>query len=293
MFLGIEIGGTKLQLGVGPGDGSLTGLCRLAVDVERGAHGIRKQIVRAVPQLLADAQRRTSEIQGIGIGFGGPVDEHRRCVIKSHQIPGWDDYPLAQWAEGEFKLPVSIGNDADVAGLAEARLGAGRGCNPVFYVTIGSGVGGGLIIDGRIMRGVGLGAAEVGHLRMRTAFGYVPLEELCSGWGIQNRTRRSVPELAERIRNGDTEAQVMLNEAWSYLAEGLCHVIALVCPQRIVIGGGVSLIGDLLFKPLRELVSSRVFRPFATCTDIVPAQLGEEVVVQGALLLARQLHEIG
>jgi glucokinase len=288
MYLGIEIGGTKLQLGIGPGDGTFNGFWRGPINVELGASGIRRQIVDTVPLVLANGQRQIEELKGIGIGFGGPVDDHRRCVIKSHQIHGWDNFPLATWLEEQFRLPVALGNDADVAGLAEAHFGAGKNCNPVFYITIGSGLGGGLIIDGKIVRGVGLGAAEIGHLRMRTTDGYSTLEDLCSGWGIEQRIGISVPQLAEGYRQGDAKARSILNEGWSRLADALCHVIALICPQRIIIGGGVSLLGeDVLFQPLRELVAKRVFRPFAGSTEIVPASLREEVVVHGALLLAR------
>lgn len=285
MYLGIEIGGTKLQFGLGSGDGTLTTLRRETVDVPGGAVGIREQIVRVAHELQA---MTAPPIEAIGIGFGGPIDDRSRRVIKSHQIHGWDNFPLAQWAEEQFHVPVAIGNDADVAGLAEAHFGAGRGCNPLFYVTIGSGIGGGLIIDGRIHRGTGDGAAEIGHLRMMTPNGPVILEDLCSGWGIERRSGIPVPELARRCAAGDQAAQGILNEAWSNLADALCHVIALVCPRRIVIGGGVALIGeDMLFSPLRRMVAERVFRPFAGCCDIVQAHLGEAVVVHGALELAK------
>src|ERR1043166_2441017 len=97
MFLGIEIGGTKLQLGIGPGDGTLAGLWRGPVTPADGAGGIRQQIRQAVPELLANAKRKRDELRGVGIGFGGPVDDRTHTVIKSHQIEGWDDFPLADW----------------------------------------------------------------------------------------------------------------------------------------------------------------------------------------------------
>src|SRR5205823_13453235 len=115
MFLGIEIGGTKLQLGVGPGDGTLHSLWRDNVDVAVGGDGIRRQIVAAVPELLAQAGLDRSQLKAVGIGFGGPVDDATRSVIKSHQIEGWDDFPLAAWVEELVGLPAALGNDADVA----------------------------------------------------------------------------------------------------------------------------------------------------------------------------------
>lgn len=314
MFLGIEIGGTKLQLGLGEGDGRVASLWRGTVNPAAAGEGIRGQILSALPELLAKAHIDRSQLRGVGIGFGGPVDDATRTVIKSHQIEGWDDFPLAKWTEELLGCPAVLGNDADVAGLAEALFGAGKGLSPIFYITIGSGIGGGLIINGEIYRGCGRGAAEIGHLRvpmqihrMRTDI----LEQAASGWGIanlaQHRVRHKSGELLTELagsKNGITPEHVaeaaakddrlawdILTESWSALAEGICLVIALLCPRRIVIGGGVSLMGEkVFFKPLRKLVAERVFKPFADCCDIVPAALGEEVVVHGALALAAKLR---
>jgi glucokinase len=305
MYLGIEIGGTKLQLGVGADDGKLRGLWRGVVDVAAGPEGIRRQIVAAVPELLAKAGIERGDLRGAGIGFGGPVDDATHTVIKSHQIAGWDNFPLADWIAEVVGLSAVLGNDADVAGLAEALHGAGKGLSPIFYITIGSGIGGGFIINGEIYRGCGRGAAEIGHLRTWYVMHHftgawsevvVPLEERASGWALGRwwkhsklPAEHSAQDLAALARQGDHEARDILHSAWGTLAEAICHVIALLCPRRIVIGGGVSLMGEkLLFEPLRRMVAERVFKPFAGWTDIVPAALGEEVVVHGAIALARQ-----
>ena len=321
MYLGIEIGGTKLQIGVGPADGTLAGLWRAAVDIAAGPEGIRRQIGAAVPELLSRSGLGRAQLRGVGIGFGGPVDDRTHTVIKSHQIEGWDNFRLADWVSDLLDLPAVLGNDADVAGLAEALFGAGKGLSPIFYVTLGSGIGGGLIVNGEIYRGCGRGAAEIGHLKMHgvqaTDSGVSmetsgPLEEYASGWAIarnasaaarnseasgslllrlvggdsQSITARHVAQVAEQ---GDEFARSILNAAWTTLAQAIGHVIVLLCPRRIVIGGGVSLMGEqLFFEPLRALVAERVFKPFANCYDIVPAALGEEVVVHGAVALARR-----
>jgi glucokinase len=311
-YLGIEIGGTKLQLGIGPGDGTLKALWRGPVDVAAGADGIRKQITRAVPELLQKADLSPSQLQGVGIGFGGPVDDSNQTVIKSHQIEGWDGFPLADWISEMVGLPAALGNDADCAGLAEALFGAGKGLSPIFYITIGSGIGGGLIINGEIYRGCGRGAAEIGHTRILVGTPEVTiLESSASGWGIERTvnevlavpgrhadsslrrlagtTQITAAQVAEAASQGDRLAQNILSCARSDFADAVCNVIALLCPRRIIIGGGVSLMGErLLFEPLRQLVAERVFRPFAKCYDIVPAALGEEVVIHGALALARR-----
>src|SRR5262249_5876976 len=265
------------------------------VEVAAGPEGIRRQLAGAVPELLSARGIERSDVRGLGVGFGGPTDDERQRVLRSHQVAGWDDYPLADWLQDGVGVPAVLGHDADVAGLAEALHGAGKGLSPVFYVTLGSGIGGGLIVEGEVYRGAGRGAAEVGHLRLPTEEGMRPLEQLASGWAIGERASRlmgrpvSAGDVAELARTGGAVAQGVLEGAWTQLAEALCSVIALLCPRRIVIGGGVSLMGEeLLFAPLRRRVAERVFAPFAGLTEVVPAALGEEVVVHGAIALARR-----
>lgn len=321
MYLGMEIGGTKLQLGVGADDGKLRGLWRGTVDAGAGPEGIRRQIVAAVPELLAKAGIERGDLRAAGIGFGGPVDDATHTVIKSHQIEGWDNFPLADWIAEVVGLPAVLGNDADVAGLAEALHGAGKGLSPIFYITIGSGIGGGFIINGEIYRGCGQGAAEIGHLRLlvggRSQNGGFDtaedvLEGVASGWALGLRAQLSArvsseqyqtilrlaggdakqitaQHISEAANQGDCSAKSLLEMPLFYLAHAICHIIVLLCPRRIIIGGGVSLMGEkLLFEPLRRMVAERVFKPFAGLTDIVPAALGEEVVVHGALALAHK-----
>jgi glucokinase len=316
MFLGLEIGGTKLQIGLGAGDGSIVGLWRGQIEPSAGAEGIRQQILLAVPELLRSARVPPSRLQAAGVGFGGPVDDASQSIIKSHQIHGWDDFPLAQWLTETLHVPVFLGNDADVAGLAEALHGAGQSCSPLFFITIGSGIGGGFIVDGQIYRAVGKGAAEIGHLRVadvrkRGEHVMCPLEDIASGWGIGKHVRHLLSDgeghrsllwklaegdlgrvtaelIGEAAKQGDSFSRTHLGEALVALSEAICAVIVLLCPRRIVIGGGVSLLGEaLFFEPLREMVAERAFKPFAGLTDIVPAALGEAVVVHGALALAK------
>jgi len=316
MLLGIEIGGTKLQWGMGVGDGTLAGVWRGNVDPTAGAEGIRRQIVEAVPMLLTQAGRMRSDLRGVGIGFGGPVDDATGTVVKSHQIAGWDDFPLADWISDMVGLPAVLGNDADVAGLAEAHFGAGKGLSPIFYITIGSGIGGGLIVDGKIYRGFGRGAAEIGHLLVSTkdmegAEQQCLLEEVTSGWALakfaqammvqeknqgsllwslaDNRVEAVTGQMVgQAAEQGDHLAMAVLQRGIDALAEAISQMLTLLAPRRIVIGGGVSLLGeDLLLRPLRDEVAKRVFRPFTGRYDIVPATLGEEVVLHGAMLLAR------
>lgn len=295
MFLGIEIGGTKLQLGLGAGDGTVAALWRGSVDRAAGGDGIRRQITEAVPELLAKAGVSRSQLRGVGVGFGGPTDDATQSVIKSHHIAGWDGFPLASWLTEMLDLPTVICNDADVAGLAEALFGAGQGLSPIFYITVGTGVGGGLILDGDIYRGVGKGAAEIGHVRPTYPLddprrGGI-LEDFAAGMGMERHVgnRFTGKQIAERAIAGDPECRTVLDAATQALAENICTVIKLLCPRRVIIGGGVSLIGEeLFFEPIRRYVTERGMQALTGLTDIVPAALGEEVVIHGALALARR-----
>jgi len=310
LYLGIEIGGTKLQIGLGPGDGRLVQLCRETVDLPRGPEGIRAKIAAAVPRLLHDAGILLDQLKGVGIGFGGPVDDATRTIVKSHQIEGWDGFPLAEWVSEIVKCPAALGNDADVAGLAEALFGAGKGLSPIFYITIGSGIGGGLIVDGQIYRGCGRGAAEFGHLKVMAGDALVTLEHVASGWSIGRRARTLLATgqgkdsvLNRMVSNveaitaahvglaavaNDSFARSILEGACDAIGQALRHVVVLLCPRRIVLGGGVSLMGGVLFELLRQHLGRIDFAPFGGLTDLVRSSLGEEVVVHGALALARR-----
>lgn len=307
-FLGIEIGGTKLQLGLGQGDGRIAALRRLTVEPARGASGIRDQIVQAFPTLLEAAGIDRSAIAAAGVGFGGPVDAQDGRIDRSFQIEGWEGFPLAEWIRRELRIrAASVHNDADTAGLAESRFGAGRGLDPLLYITVGSGIGGALILHDRIYRGAGRGAAEIGHLLVPTGEPGVwdELERIASGWGIARAGQtafdagRFVPvghdgarpitgvDVAEAARRGIPEASAIVSRAQEALGFAIAQAVALVAPRRIVIGGGVSMSGEDWFRGVREAVDRLAFPPFRGSFDIVPAALGEEVVVHGALALAR------
>lgn len=311
MFLGIEIGGTKLQLGVGSGEGPpLTALERIDARPERGAEGIRQQIEEAGKRLI-----KRYGITGIGIGFGGPVDSARGRTIVSHQVEGWKDFPLVEWAEETFGLPTLLANDSDSAGLAEARLGAGKGRRVVFYNNIGSGIGGALVLDGQLYQGGTGVASEIGHLRLgpEAEQPSQDLESAASGWAITAAVRAQLDSsavdtrdaadllsrcsgdlerlntkiIAEAAEAGNRVAAAAFDRACRAIGWALAQMATLLAPNVIVMGGGVSLVGErLFFEPLRRYVHQYVFPPLAGTFEIVPARLGEEVVVHGVLALA-------
>ena len=324
MFLGIEIGGTKLQFGVGAGDGSaLTRLERRVVDPEQGAAGIRAQILDAVHPLI-----NQYPVRGIAFGFGGPVDNQRGRVTTSHQIRGWDDFPLVDWTEQSFGQPAVLYNDCDAATVAEARLGAGVGARLVYFVTVGTGVGGGFAIDGKL-HGVGRPAvAEIGHLRpgLAATKPIETVESLASGRGIVAAAQRRLTargglardasprpqnplaeaglwsacqgnpdqltahQVAQAAELGDPLARTILEDAIRALGWAIAQVITLTAAEVIVVGGGISLIGETgFFTPLRREVERYVFGPLHGSWRLVPTRWGESVVVHGALALAAEV----
>lgn len=308
LSIGVEIGGTKTQVGIGSADKGLLpgGLARRQVNRENGASGILRDTVSMLEEILASQHLRLSDIGKIGIGFGGVLDSARGVTLKSYQIDGWTDFPLKEWAERQWGKPVLIENDASAAGLAEYVLGNGRGCSRLFYITAGSGVGGGWILNGRIDNGQGLGTAEIGHMwipdpRSGTL---TELEQICSGWAIGQRARRAaanagslMQEMAGSLEKIDAEtvylaaekddeiATLILRETCQTLGAAIGNVVALLHPQRVILGGGVSLMGPIFWDLLQEEFRSRLIPAFAPQVELVQAKLRENVVVIGALCL--------
>jgi glucokinase len=297
--LAIEIGGTKLQLFVGDDGANILQRWRFNVDRAQGGEGIRDQIATALPEIL-----RQHDVAAIGVGYGGPVDWQTGRICCSHQIEGWSDFPLGDWLRELTGKCVAIDNDANVAALGEALRGAGQGSNPVFYVTLGSGVGGGLVVGGKIFHGAKPGESEIGRVRLDRAGTIV--EERCSGWAVDRRIREFIsgsPDsvlvqhaakqnggeakyLGAALAQSDPEAQRILNEVAEDLAFGLSHVVHLMHPESIVLGGGLSLIGEPLRLAVERALDRFVMHAFTPRPRIAIAALREDAVPVGALLLA-------
>jgi glucokinase len=297
--IGIEIGGSKLQLVRGDAEGRIQQRHRLPVDRQRGGIGIRRQIESILKELIADAP-----LEAIGIGFGGPVDWRTGRIRVSHQIEGWRGFELGAWLKGLSGAPVRVDNDANVAALGEARLGAGAGANPVFYVTLGSGVGGGLVVEGRIYHGASPGEAEIGHLRLDR--NGATLESRCSGWAVDARIRKLASEnpdgaiskavhaepgaearhLRAAIEGQDALAVSILEEMSVDLAFALSHATHLFHPETIVLGGGLSLVGEPMRQALERQLPQFLMEVFRPGPALRLSALGEDAVPVGALLLA-------
>lgn len=298
-FLGIEIGGTKLQVVVGDGSGVITRRFRFDVDPARGAEGIRDGIAA----ILDEALPATSP-QAVGVGYGGPVNWRDGRIRCSHHVPGWSDFPLGDWLRQRCGVTVHVDNDANVAALGETHLGAGRGCNPVLYVTLGSGVGGGVTVDGRIYHGAAPGEVEIGHVRLDRAG--TTVESRCAGWSVDRKIRESLAAgtggslarfvgnetrgearfLAPALAAGDAVARRILDETAGDLAFGLSHAVHLFHPEIIVLGGGLALLGEPLRAAVAAALPDLLMEAFRPGPAIGLARLGEAAVPVGALLLA-------
>ncbi|MBC3786312.1 ROK family protein [Spirosoma utsteinense] len=305
MNLGIEIGGTKLQVVTSDASGRLATRYRHHVDPAQGAAGILAQLTDTFGQL-------SEQPEAIGVGFGGPVDWKTGRIATSHQVNGWSGFDLAGWLREQIPgATIRIENDANVAALGEARRGVATGFNHVFYVTLGSGVGGGLVIDNQLYHGSFPGEAEIGHLWLVPPSADSPgqtIEQTVSGWAVDQQIRDLLPQLpadsplrrmVEQERGGrkpatflheayeqsDPVARMLIEQIGSVLALGLSHVIHLFHPDAIVLGGGLSLIGEPLRAAVRQALPRFVMKAFHPAPIVLLAKLGEDAVPTGALEL--------
>jgi len=304
--LGIEIGGTKLQSAVVDGDGAV--LLRRADRVEpaAGAEGLRGALAAQLREIVSTWRGTGGRdpLVAAGVGFGGPVDRDRGVVAASFHVSGWTGFPLAQWVADVLDgLPVVLENDSNVAALAEATVGAGRGRRLVFYTNAGSGIGGGFVIDGGLYRGRSSGEMELGHLRLGPDGGI--LEDVAAGWALDRRAREEAAahpqgavaaraggaaadarHVAAAAADGDAAARAILDGAARHYAWALSHVVHLLNPDVIVLGGGVAEIGAAWRDRVASFLEGFVMTPLRPAPDVALALLGQDVVPVGAALAA-------
>lgn len=300
--MGIEIGGTKLQLVTGTADGKILTKHRFQIDKEQGAKGIRDIIEETVKQ------NYRAKIAAVGIGFGGPVNWQTGMIATSFHIEGWSDFNFADWLEPIVEAPVFVENDANVAALGEAVCGAGKNYSLVLYVTIGSGIGGGMVIKDEIYHGAIPGEVEIGHLRMNREGD--TFQSLCSGWAIDERIRKLnarkpsgvLAQLTGDRRSGeaafikmaieknDVLATQLFEEVIDDLAFGLSHAIHLFHPEILILGGGFSMVGQILESSIQKKIAAYIMKAFHPGPVVRLAKLQELSVPTGALLLAAQKY---
>lgn len=299
-YLGIEIGGTKIQIVAADQDLNVLGHSHFLVGQIKDANFIRKELEERVSEYLS-----RGPIKSIGVGFGGPILPATGQVYQSFQVDGWEGFNLKNWLTEKTGVPTFVDNDANIAALAESTLGAGRLYESAFYITLGSGVGGGFVLKNEIYHGREPGEFEIGHIRIDKTG--TTLESCCSGWALNNKLKLYIenhPEsalakfagedsvngskyLSKAIQDGDEHADRIFQEMIDNLAFGLSHLIHLVNPEVIIIGGGLSLIGEYLKERLKESLPKYLMEPMKNkLPDVKMAELGELVVPLGAISLA-------
>ena len=292
--LAIDIGGTKLAAGVVDAAGHVHSFLVTPTDGETGRDRVVERLLELGRRAAEASELPWSEIRAVGIGCGGPLDA-RRGLISPPYLPGWHDVPLVAIAEEAYGLPVVVENDATAAAAGEHRYGAGAGTRNLVYLTVSTGVGGGVVVDGRLYRGSQGNGAELGHVtvdwRGRVCRGCGRrgcLEAYVSGTSIAERAREAgldlatAADVAAAARSGDAGAQAVWEETVAALACGLTSIVNLFEPELVVIGGGVSRAGEMLLGPVRERVRADAMTPAGAEVEIVPSALGERVGVVGA-----------
>lgn len=306
--LGVDIGGTKIAVGLVDAGGKQVAGGRIPTLAGEGPERVIDRLLALCRQVLDDAAVPTEQIAGIGISCAGPIDMEKGLIKTAPNLPGWSDVPLVSIFEEALHIPTFLENDANAAAVGEYRFGAGRGHRNMVYMTVSTGVGGGVVLDGRLYRGETGAAAELGHTviaydgRACNCGGRGCLEAYASGTGLAKRAQEMIaegaqsilPDLAggvenitaevivEAVRRGDEAASRLWNETMEILGIGVASVVNTFNPSIVVIGGGLTNAGELLFDPVRRVAKERAMPPLAAVVEIVPATLGGIVGVVGA-----------
>ena len=309
--LGIDIGGTNLVVGSVAEDGSsIVASASEPTHSEAGATDVVDRLVGLAERAIATTRREApgAEILGVGVGAPGPLDTKRGIVLLTPNL-GWVNMPLRQLIHDRLGLPAALDNDANCAVLGEWWVGAARGARHAIGITIGTGIGGGLIIDGQLYHGASDVAGEIGHTTIDTegrrckCGNYGCLEAYASGPNIALRAVEEIEAGAEsRLRalvggdlgkitaqtvyqaaaDGDELALEVVNDTAKFLGVGIGNLLNVFNPDLVVVCGGVTLAGDHLFEPLRREVARRAFKPAVTACRIVPGELAGTAGVYGA-----------
>ena len=305
--VGVDLGGTKISTALADCEGNVLAQSIIPTNAHEGEERVLERIIKSIQSVISEGDCGCDDIVAIGIGSPGPLDSQKGIIIKTPNLP-FTNFNLVRPLEEKFKVPVFLDNDANVAAIGEYMLGAGRGKRNMVYFTVSTGVGGGAILDGNIYRGNTSNALEIGHMTVapfgpRCGCGNIGcLEAVASGTAIGKRGREAVLskvdtslkefenvtsyEVFKEAEKGDAVAKDIIEEALNYLGIGIANAIAIFDPEMVVIGGGVSKAGDIVFERVRQVVNKRCFKSMADACTIVPAGLGTDAGVIGAVALA-------
>jgi glucokinase len=315
ILLGIDLGGTKILAGAFDSSIRLLGSAKRPTLREVGPDGVTARIVETVTEALQTAGRSLHEVTGVGIGAPGPLDPDTGVVLTTPNL-GWENFPLAAKLSEALGKPVFLDNDVKLAALGETRHGAAVGANSVVALWVGTGIGGGVLVGGRLVHGAGKNAAELGHMVVKAngprcgcgVRGH--LEALASrssierdlreavAWGTKSRLERLVKknktrqirssELYRAYEKGDDLTRRLIHRAARYIGIGVGNMLNILSPERVVLGGGIfEAFGEDLLERIKTSARKNSFDVAFDACEIVIAKLGEEAGVIGAAELAK------
>lgn len=309
--VGVDLGGTRFRACLIDREGNILRRRSWPTEAEGGPDHVIRRLSAGVLEVCApDGLAR---VAAVGLGAPGPLDPWLGVILSTPNLPGWDQVPLRDLMQSELGLPVVLGNDANLAGLGELYFGAAKGLKDVVYLTVSTGIGGGVITDGRLLLGAHGLAGELGHMTILPdgplcgCGNHGCLEALASGTAIgraaRARLRSGEPSRLLRLVEGDIDrvdaelvaraaaegdalADEVFQSAATYLGIGVANILHAFDPEMVVIGGGVSQAGEMLFGTVRRVVQERAMPAYRATANIVPAALGDDAGLMGAAALA-------
>ncbi len=305
--IGVDLGGTKISTAISTIEGNILANVVLPTKAEEGEVAVLGRIIQSIDEVIVGSSTSIDEVEAIGIGSPGPLDAKKGIIITTPNLP-FKDYNLVQPLKEKYNIPVYLDNDANAAAIGEYMFGAGKGKESIVYFTVSTGVGGGAVLDGKVYRGHTSNALEIGHTTVdpngpRCNCGNLGcLEAMSSGTAIAKKGKEAVStnvetslkkydtitsyEVFKEAEAGDEVAKDIIDNALTYLGIGVANAIATFDPEMIIIGGGVSKAGDIVFDTVKKVVNKRCFKSMAESCEIVPAGLGSDAGVVGAVALA-------
>ena len=314
VYAAVDFGGTRIRSAIVLPDGSVEGWNTTETPHGEGASAVVARVAESVETSITSSGVQVAEIRAMGVAAPGPLDHKTGMVLHAPNIPGFENVQVAGPLSNRLGVPVFLGNDANLAALAEHAYGAGRGVRDMVYVTVSTGVGGGVLVDGELLLGATGNAGEVGHATVNMHGDYHQcgnlgcVEMYASGGGMSQqagaalaagrqsslrsafdeRGRVTGREVIKAARLGDGLAVEIMGQAVDALAAGILSFVHVLNPELVIVGGGVANAGDILFKPLRKTVYERVLPGFGEILRIEPWTLGESVGILGAAEWARR-----